>query len=99
MNAPLRKYGDDYVEYDGSLQTRSVDIGFDLDLILLEMDDVNDKPFGEELVAEEDLDDDEFFDEDADNTELDEYEFDDVDPEIFRDPSLMVKWINRHSQD
>lgn len=99
MNAPLRKYGDDYVEYDGSLQTQSVDIGFDLDLILLEMDDVDDKPFGEELVSEEDLDDDEFFDEDADNTELDEYEFDDVDPEIFRDPSLMVKWINRHSQD
>ena len=29
----------------------------------------------------------------------DEYEFDDIDPEIFRDPLLMVKWLNRHTQN
>ena len=33
---------------------------------------------------------DDFFDEE----QQDEFEFDDVDPEIFRDPTLMVKWLN-----
>ena len=28
-----------------------------------------------------------------------ENEFDDIDPEIFRDPLLMVKWLNRHTQN
>ena len=27
---------------------------------------------------------------------MNEYEFDDIDPEIFRDPLLMLKWLNRH---
>ena len=44
-------------------------------------------------------DDDEFFDEDAESENKDEYEFDDIDPEIFRDPLLMVKWLNRHTQN
>lgn len=98
INAPLREYGDDYVEYDESLQMDREDIGADLDLMLLEMVVEDDNPFGEELEDEEGLDD-EYFDEDADNTESDEYEFDDVDPEIFRDPLLMVKWLNHHSQN
>lgn len=99
INAPLHEYSNDYMEYNESLQTRSANITADLDLMLLEMEDEDDNPFGEELGHEEDLDDDEFLDESADNTEIDEYEFDNVDPEIFLDPSLMVKWINRHSQD
>ena len=100
LNAPLYEYGDDYVEYDESAQTQNTDIGADLDLMLLEMDDEDDNPFGEDIEPEDDLDDDdEFFDEDAESENKDEYEFDDIDPEIFRDPLLMVKWLNRHTQN
>ena len=68
--------------------------------MLLEMDDEDDNPFGEDIEPEDDLDDDdEFFDEDAESENKDEYEFDDIDPEIFRDPLLMVKWLNRHTQN
>lgn len=95
INAPLYDYGDDYVEYDESTQPRNVDIGADLDLMLLEMDDEDDNPFGEEIEPEDDESDDEFFDEDSESEEKDKYEYDDVDPEIFRDPTLMVKWLNK----
>ena len=96
--APILKYGDDYVEYDESSRVRDVNIGTDLDLMLLDLDDEEDNPFGEEVESDDDFDEDEFFDEDSENDERDEYEFDDVDPEIFRDPTLMVKWLNRKEQ-
>lgn len=96
----MYEYGDDYVEYDESAQIQNTDIGADLDLMLLEMDDEDDNPFGEDIEPEDDLDDDdEFFDEDAESENKDEYEFDDIDPEIFRDPLLMEKWLNRHTQN
>ncbi len=96
INAPQYDYGNDYVEYSDSFQPQNVDVGADLDLMLLEMDDVDDNPFGEVIELEDDgADDDEFFDEDGGFEEKDEYEFDDVNPEIFRDPTLMVKWLNR----
>ena len=64
--------------------------------MLLEMDDDNDNPFGEEIESEDDdLDEDDTFDESDEDAEKDFYEFDDVDPEIFRDPTLMVKWLNK----
>ena len=98
INSPQIEYGDDYVDYDDSLQALNTDIGADLDLMLLEMDDdEDDNPFGEELEPEEDFEDEEFFDGDQ-STESDEYEFADVDPEIFRDPTLMVKWLNKLEQ-
>lgn len=92
LAAPQREYGDDYIEYDESIVVRRTDFSRELDLMLLEMDDENDNPFGEDI--EPDDIDDEFFDEDADGEEWDEYEFDNVDPEIFRDPILMVKWLD-----
>ena len=68
--------------------------------MLLEMDDENDNPFGEEIESEGDrLGEDEFFIDDAEDTEMDEYEFDDIDPEIFRDPTLMVKWLNNRTDE
>lgn len=98
INAPLREYGDDYVEYDGFFHTRQIDIGADLDLMLLEMTDEDDNPFGEDIEQEDDdLNEDELYD--AKESERDEYEFDDVDPEVFRDPTLMVKWLNRETRD
>lgn len=91
INAPLREYGDDYVEYSEPAAVQSINIDSELDLMLLEMDNKDDNPFGEELEPEEDLDDNE-------STELNEYEFNGVDPEIFRDPLLMVKWLEKDQQ-
>lgn len=91
---PQRKYGDDYIEYDETAPSKNEDINAELDLMLLDMDDDSDNPFGEEIDSDDDeLDDDDFFDEEEE--EKDFYEFDDVDPEIFRDPTLMVKWLNK----
>lgn len=99
LAAPQRKYGDDYVEYDGSSKLQAVDISAELDLMLLEMDDDDSNPFGEEIESVEDDDEasetDNFFDE---YEQQDEYEFDEVDPEIFRDPTLMVKWLNKYEK-
>ena len=64
-------------------------------MMLLEMDMDSDDLFGEDGDEDED-DSDDFGDEDSSEEEkLDIYEFDDVDPEIFRDPTLMVKWLNK----
>ena len=95
--AAEREYGDDYVEYDEEIRvgTKSADISADLDMMLLEMDMESDDLFGEDGDEDED-DSDDFGDEDSSEEEkLDIYEFDDVDPEIFRDPTLMVKWLNK----
>lgn len=90
LAAPKREYGDDYVEYDESSKPQPLDIDADLDLMLLEMDDLDDNPFGEEIKNE---DNDETSEHDEFEQE-DEYEFDNVNPEIFRDPTLMIKWLN-----
>lgn len=98
LTAPQRKYGDDYIEYDESSNLQTVDISADLDLMLLEMDDDDSNPFDEEIESSEDDEEalpDDFFDE---YEQRDEYEFDEVDPEIFRDPTLMVKWLNKHER-
>lgn len=85
-----RAYGDDYVEYDETVHAEKSSIEDDLDMMLLEMDeDEEDNPFDEDIYTEND--DDLDFDE-----EKDEYEFDDVDPEIFLDPTLMVKWLEKN---
>lgn len=96
LAAPQRNYGDDYVEYDETAVSVSEDINAELDLMLLEMDDDNDNPFGEEIESDDaELDEDDSFESDEEGKERDFYEFDDVDPEIFRDPTLMVKWLEK----
>lgn len=83
------------MNYDESSKFQAVDISADLDLMLLEMNDDDGNPFGEEIESREDGDEaselDIFFDE---YEQQDEYELDDVDLEIFRDPTLMVKRLN-----
>ena len=89
-------YGNDYVDYDDSVVIKKVDVGKELDLMLLEMDDDNGNPFNEEIEPEDNLDEeDEFLEEETDQNNFDTYEFDDVDPEIFKDPTLMVKWLKK----
>ena len=61
------------------------------------MDDESDNPFGEDVENEDDIDAEDRLNEDSGNEERDEYEFDDVDPEIFRDPTKLVKWLNKNS--
>ena len=88
LYADIHEYGDDYVEYSQKVSKRGIDIADELALMMLDFDEESDNPFGEELELEDDLDYDEFSDE-----ERDDYEFEDVDPEIFKDPTLMVQWL------
>lgn len=89
LAAPQREYCDDYVGYDESFKPQPLEINADLDLMLLEMDDEDDNPFGEEIENDDEVPEHDEFE------QQDEYEFDDVNPEIFRDPTLMVKWLNQ----
>ena len=99
LMTPLREYGDDYIEYDESITTKTRSMDVDLDLMLLEMANEDDNPFGDELESEDDsYGEDEYDDYDNSSDERDEYEFDDVDPEIFRDPTLMVKWLKKQDE-
>lgn len=85
------EYGNDYVEYDDSELSSNAGINSDLDMMLLEMEDADDEldnPFGEAI----DDPNDEAFDEE---NEHDEYEFDGLDQKIFKDPTLMVKFLEK----
>lgn len=89
LAAPQREYGDDYVEYDEPSKPQPLDVYADLDLMLLDIDDEDENPFGEDIeIGDEDSEHDE-------SEQQDEYEFDDVNPEIFQDPTLMVKFLNQ----
>ena len=56
--------------------------------MLLDMDmEDDDNPFGE------DIEDDDFGSDEDDFLTRDEYEFADIDPEVFRDPTLLVKLL------
>lgn len=82
------KYGEDYVEpvFEQIRDISSIDA--ELDMLSFELD------------LEEDVSTDIIEEEDANafnEEEHDEYEFDDVDPEIFNDPSLMLKWIENEN--
>jgi hypothetical protein len=89
LATPQREYGDDYVDFDEYSKPQPTDVYADLDLMLLDMEDEDDNPFGE------DIEDDEEDSESDESEKQDEYEFDDVNPEIFQDPTLMVKWLKQ----
>lgn len=92
MFAACREYGDDYVAYDEAVHVGNEDIGSSLDMMLLDVDMEDDNPFGE------DIEDDEYNSDEEDFFTHDEYEFADVDPEVFRDPTLLVKLLKRQEQ-
>lgn len=102
LNRPRFEYGDDYVDYDETAnEVQYAKIGEDLDLLLLEIDEEDDDLFDVEIDKDDDFEDDEQYYDEADSNDepRDEYEYEDVDPEIFRDPTLMVKWLNRHDNE
>ena len=96
LSKPQREYGDDYVEYDETSPSSDADVCADIDLMLLEMDDTDDEI---DNPADEDIELEDYEDELSDDSDLvtvrDKYEYEDVDPEIFRDPTLMVKWFQK----
>lgn len=96
--AAEREYGDDYVEYDEEIRvsTKSADISTELDMMLLELDMEADNMFDEDDDDAESEDDEFEETEESEESEPDFYEYEDVDPEIFRDPTLMVKWLKKH---
>lgn len=61
-------------------------------MMLLDVDMEDENPFGE------DIEDDEYDSDEEDFFTHDEYEFADVDPEVFRDPTLLVKLLKRQEQ-
>lgn len=79
-----QRYGDDYVEPMTEHIHDLSDIDAELDMLSFELDMEEEIP---EDISEDS--EDEF-----DDSERDEYEYADVDPEIFDDPSLMLKWLN-----
>lgn len=85
LTGPQREYGDDYIEYDEHITDKGKNTSIQLDLMLLEID--------EEFASE-----DKFFDDNTENSEKDIYEFENIDSELFRDPTLMVKWLNEMEQ-
>lgn len=99
LAAPLQQYGDDYVEYDVQYVAKTVDISAALNLMLLEMDIEDDNPFDEEVEAEDNLDEDDLYEGEAEDQGLDEYEFGDIDPEVFKDPTLLVKLLKKQPSE
>jgi len=91
------EYGDDYVEPTQYTAEPSIDVGAELDLMLLDMDmdeDSDDNPFDEDLSEfVDDYEDDGFFEE-SENLDLD-----DLDPEIFKDANLLVKWLEKNEKN
>lgn len=86
-------YGDDYVPYNEKEGSVFSKVKHDLDFLLLEIDE-------EYLLAEESDNNtvvEDIFDEETTITEdqRDVYEYSDMNPEIFKDPLLLVKWLER----
>lgn len=72
-------------------------IGEELDFMFLDIDDEDDNPFSEEIELDDKaLDEDDLLGKNTEETIKDEYEFNDVDPEVFRDPTRMVKWLKKN---
>ena len=89
------KYGDDYVDQSKYTFDHGHDlrISDELDLMLLDMVDDEDNYMNEELKN------DSAEAEHVESPEPDEYEFETVNPAIFEDPTLMVKWIERNGKE
>lgn len=99
---PQREYGDDYVEYDETELIQDSTLSSDLDMMLLEMEEADEdigNPFGEEFETDDDEEEDDELFGDEKSSEKDEYEFGNIDPEIFRDPTLMVKWLKKREAE
>jgi len=88
--AAEKEYGDDYVEPREATNSSSFDLSAEIDMLGFEL------KFEDESLGE--VDDEDFYsDDDSDEEPHDEYEFDDLDPELFSDPTLLVKWLEQNA--
>lgn len=89
INTYVDMYGDDYVEPRGKVINNN-EISQELDLLLLAIED--------ESEIESDMDMDDENSDYQDNTAgSDDYkEFENLDPELFKDPVKMVKWLEKN---
>lgn len=95
--SPQHKYGDDYVEYEDVVSSKKDNVGEEIESMLLEMDVEEDNSFCEEFDYDNNApDDDGLFEENAKEDVKDEYMFIDIAQEIFDDPTLLIKWIDKH---
>lgn len=92
LNKYINKYGDDYVDQD-DVQIGISDVGKELDMLLLEMDNIdeqNDDMLLKESDDAEDKEGEEFSEDDS--------ELQDIAPDVLNDPVLMVKWLQKNNQ-
>lgn len=95
INSAIYDYGDDYVDLEQSLTTDLIDVNEELELMLLDMPDDDNNPSNEELDEDENDINGNY---DSDNEVVtDKYLYDHVDPKIFDNPILMVKWLRENS--
>lgn len=81
-----QRYGDDYVEPITERIYVCSDLDAELDMLSLELD-------MEEEIPSNEVTEDETIE--LEDKEHDVYEYEDVNPEIFKDPSLMLKWFDK----
>lgn len=96
LTRPLREYGDDYVEYDDLVLVKKDNIFADLDLLLLELDTEDEEEDEDSLFSDDIDEEDDDLDDESTHENVDR-ELDGIDPEAFKDPELLVKWIRKHS--
>lgn len=89
LNTYVDLYGDDYVESRGKIISNN-EISMELDALLLSIDDDIEEIDDTDVLEASVYDDSE--------TQTDEErEIDDLDPELFKDPVKLVKWIEKHT--
>lgn len=82
-----QRYGDDYVEPVTDIIRDFDNIDAELDMLSFELDMEEEMPV--DIIKENDAE--------FEDKEYDVYEYEDVDPEIFNDPSLMLKWLDKEN--
>lgn len=92
LNKYINKYGDDYVDQDDA-QIGNSDVGKELDMLFLEMDNIDEQ--NDDMLLEES--------DDAENEEGEEFseddsELQDIAPDVLNDPVLMVKWLQKNNR-
>ena len=96
LATPLCVYGDDYVEYNESVEYSDSNISEELSLMLLDIDEEHTNPFGEEIEPEGNtLDEDDTYENDTEEFDHDQYEYESINQEIFNDPTLLVKLLKK----
>lgn len=90
LNTYINIYGTDYVEPGGKV-INNKEISQELDSLLLAIDDEDTEMPAEDYMME----DNDFQDDTPSNDDFNEIEK--LDPELFKDPVKMVKWLEKHS--